>query len=653
MGQGLISPPPRVEPVQEFLWWLLTLWIFLAWWSYFSKSYPRNFRLSERILGAFIASVGQIVGSAFVLGFVHSIGWWELGLLNLVISTAVFFFSARRGSGHGIRSEVAQFVRSIVDLGRSSSAFVAVGILAAITAFWYVYLGQLLPPMDTDAWGYHLPWAALAHQERSLGPFAYAKGSINFYPMNGEILFLWWIVGAGTERWANITQAPFAFAAVLASYILAVRVGARRVDAAIAGLLILSVPTVMHQMRVALVDLIFAGEALSAVAFLSKRRLTPASIILAGCASGLVLGTKGSGIYVVIPLGLLLVYRLTPFGMDGLRGLARGRRMVTALKFIGLFVAVTFLFGGYFYVRNWISTGNPTGDMLVKIGGITLFPGNDFAGISFSQVNMGDKLYNALKRGPEWRIVLDGFFDPQPTFFQANRIGGWGGVWTVLMLPSVFLALVWAVIRRRWAVIAIIVTCLLPYFLFTQNHTFAKYHLVILGAGAVSLAYVLSILRITCLRRPLLAAGVALMFLTMMISGPQRQYHLTTAEIANARRGAYQQRDRFIHFDSWNLPQFAQLLRSLQAPGTTLALCGSLPMNIDLAAWNATYTNRVIYSPWPGSGEKWMEDLSRRGADVIYVKWPAAVDWIVSRPDLFEPIGGAADLGAFYRIKKR
>ncbi|MFH1676300.1 MAG: hypothetical protein ABIC40_04670, partial [bacterium] len=244
--------------------------------------------------------------------------------------------------------------------------------------------------------------------------------------MNTDILFLWTIVGCGTDRWANITQLPFALMAVLACYLLARRVGADRKDAAITGTLLLGIPIVMHQMWTAYVDLSVMSSMFIALAFLSRKKLTPISLIIAGCASGFLAGSKGSGLYFFFALLLFFIFRLMPTSVNGISDTGRAKTG-NCLKAIGIFILMAFLLGSYFYLRNWILTGNPTGIFTVKVVGLTLFKGSlDVNDYFFSRVILSDFLYDKLKTEANWKIVIGSFLDPQDWFSQDNRIGGWG-----------------------------------------------------------------------------------------------------------------------------------------------------------------------------------------------------------------------------------
>ncbi|MCK4792879.1 MAG: hypothetical protein KAV87_54620, partial [Desulfobacteraceae bacterium] len=502
--------PPYVTGWQESSWLCLNALMFLAWWAFFARRYSNEFSLSERILAAFISTIGQVLFCTFITGWLNILGWWQtIGLCFIITLFVLFlgFTSRHRASFDG---ELKCFFRRIWELLRSSSALWVISVLGLFSAGWYMYLGQLLPPQCWDAYSYHITWAALAHQERHLGPFEWFFPYVNFLPKNTDILFLWSIIGAGTERWSNIAQGIMGLGGVLAAYRVARIAGARPRDAAVSALLLLSVPILIFMQWNTMVDLAVLGSNVCAIAFLARKRLTIASIVLAGIAAGFMVGTKGTAAYNYFALLLLLAYRSLPLGMNGFK-YVMGAKLRPTLSVLIVFLLVSFAFGSYFYLRNWVLTGNPTGFYNVEFAGVTLFEGTQDVDIHFNRGMMKPVLYDALKNGSEWPIVFDGFFDPQLGFSIGNRIGLWGAVWTILLLPAVPFAFLWALFRKRWQVIAIIITCLLPYFLFKYNHTWLRYHMIVLVAGTTAFGYLLSLLGRTRIRGLLLVVAAMMM----------------------------------------------------------------------------------------------------------------------------------------------
>jgi hypothetical protein len=638
---------PSAIAVQENAWLVLTALMFLAWWAWFARKHSDDFSLSERLMAAFIGTICQIVLTTVILGSFGILYWWPLGLFNAAIATALAVVSIRARGGRSLWGEVRFALTETWALLRSSCAIWAFGVMSLLLSIWVIYLGQLLPSVGYDSWGYHFLWAATAHQNGNIGYESISDPMIGVYPWNTDILFLWWIIGAWTERWSNIAQAPFAFVSALACYRLARNAGARKVDAAIAGLLVFSVPTVFHQMWVAYVDLAVMGATLASIAFLSRKQLTPAALAVAGASAGFMVGTKGTGMYLFIGLFLLFLYRLVPLGMDALKDHPGGRLkgMLWTLIWFGGF---TFLLGSYFYIRNWIHYGNPLGIYTLQIGPLMIFKGSIDPTVNFGRAQFYAPLYEALHSKGWLSVVFDGFFDPQSVYAFEHRIGGWGADWTILMLPAIPVVFVWSLLRRKWPVAAIMLACIIPYIIFKWDHTNTRYHLQLIGAGTTAFAFLLSALWQTHFRRLLIATAGALMVLILFIAG------LGVANpnlIAGCRAKPYRERDRTIGINYWGEPHFAEVLRSVEAPGTTLAYNAGLPDHKSLAFWNMSFTNRAFIVEWNNDGEQWLSNLRGIKANAVYISpdAAAAIAYANSSPAAFTPLYQGSK-GAIYKL---
>ena len=642
MNPVVPNPPSLVLPYQQLLWAGLTLAMFLAWLSFFAKKFRDDLNLPESILAAFVTTVSQILATIYILGFFSVIRWWPLFILNFLIFAAVTIISMPGGPVYNI-------FKSVWNILYSSVPLMIIAIIGLLSVLWHIYFGQLMPPMSSDAWAYHLPWAAFVHQEGNLGPFDLPSNVINFYPMNTEMLFAWALIGDGTERFTKIAQIPFAVASVLACYLIARNVGAKRFEAAICGLLILSVPTVLHMMSRSLVDVAVMGAGHIAFAFLCRRKLTPVAVAIAGLATGFLLGGKGSSIYVFLPILLLLIYRLIFNNPDNPEGKSNFK---VAIKPLLIFLGLSFLFGSYFYIRNWILVGNPTGDFTVEILGVTIFQGEHTVQESiFFRDNVGPEIYDRLiEIGTEWPIVFDGFFDPAP-YIHTDKIGGWGAAWTILMLPAIPIAFLIAIFKKRWNLLFLLAMLILPYFLFHYNHISIRFHLHNLVAGTTAFAVVLTELRGTRFQRPVLVIAAITMLFGLYIASSPKPSQTVPRDLDWARSVPYHENYRYTFFRNIVDPDFQAHMETVQEPGSTLALSEIVSYGMNLGAWNSTFTNRVVWVGWEGDGTAWETELSKNGADAVYVGPDSEQGWwAYEHPERFELVFYDESNGGIFRI---
>src|SRR3990170_2221075 len=103
--------PPEVQAWQSFVWLLLTIAIFLAWWSFFASFCRESLSLSERFLAALLSRIAQIVGTTILLDIFHMIGWWQLGILNWIIVGLLVGYQVKKKPDWWIRQEIPEFFR--------------------------------------------------------------------------------------------------------------------------------------------------------------------------------------------------------------------------------------------------------------------------------------------------------------------------------------------------------------------------------------------------------------------------------------------------------------------------------------------------------------------------------------------------------------
>lgn len=651
-GYENIPPPAIVQTWQAIVWVLLTLVMFFAWWAFFARRLSQDFTLSERLLGTFIATITQILATSLILGFVGILFWWPLCIFNVVVTGILIFRASKLKTGWNLSYEIQLLYSSLLKLSSSSVALLILGIAAIFLGVWMIYIGLLLPAWCFDSWNVILPWTAYAHQEGHLGPFLQPNEFINAYPMNTEIMFLWWIIGQGSDRLAHIGQAPFMFAAMLATYIIARNIGARKVDAAIAGLVVISVPMAFQGMWITKNDLAVMGVVLSAMAFLSKRNIVQWSVILAGCATGFSLGSKGP--FYLVGLLVFLVFRLVPgklYGLTELKGSRSEKGTVAVLLFLGL----TILLGTYFYLRNWMFLGNPMGIFKVQIGSMVLFDGIDPGHELFRAGAWGGTLHEQMQGKPVTPFIVDGFFDPATYQFALTRIGGWGPLFTSLLLPAIPAAFLWALTRKKWMLPAIIIGLAIPMLFYKPVQlVMIRYHLQMVGCGAVAFAFLLTMLQKTKLRTPFVGLTVVLMALSIFYYGPPSYGVMLDPQIAGEMRSqSYESRDRFAFFrDLWIDDNFLAALDESTQPGTTIAYTTIPGENKLYALWNGNFSNRVVFVPWVDSGENWSRDLTDAGADSVFVGLDSEqLDWAGSHPGMFTLVYQSS-LGAIYKINQ-
>ncbi|HTK68937.1 MAG TPA: glycosyltransferase family 39 protein [Candidatus Eisenbacteria bacterium] len=221
-----------------------------------------------------------------------------------------------------------------------------------------------LPPVAWDALTYHLMFPATWLHSGGLATPVPASGDLanTYYPLAGQMQLYWNLVSTGTDRWAGLSQLPFLVAGALAVFALARRCGAGGRGAALASLLFAAIPVALRQSVEVMLDV--QQAALFAIAaFFAIRALdgSPGTAVLAWMAMGLLAGLKYSGAVLALPLVSVLV-------------IASMRGRLGWKDHLGGPVAALAI-GGYAYLRNAATFGNPFMPVRVALGSTVLLPG--------------------------------------------------------------------------------------------------------------------------------------------------------------------------------------------------------------------------------------------------------------------------------------
>lgn len=306
---------------------------------------------AERLLAACVLAAGIANATALVLGVTGQLRFWPL-------LAAQVPFAALAAAVARWRVAV-EFLdpRSALALLRGPALRTAAALLAIAYAY-ALFLGYITEAFAGDALMYHLPLLAEYAREGQIGIPDLGRYWCNrywaYYPGGAYLLYQWFVLPFGTGLLVDIAQLPYAFAAALAAYVIALRVGAARRDAAWAAILFLAVPIVISQVKTALVDVTLTFLFAAGLAFLLARRLTAAHLLLGAIAWGAAPAVKLPA-PVFIALGAVCV---------AAHQLDRGSRWRDAARVLGPVagaLAVGFLaFSGYWFGRNWWLTGSPT-----------------------------------------------------------------------------------------------------------------------------------------------------------------------------------------------------------------------------------------------------------------------------------------------------
>jgi hypothetical protein len=315
----------------------------------------------DNTIAFFITFMAQVVLSELALGL---FGFLSLANLFLINAALLFIILAltRRHKPSRIWPDMAGFIN---DIKKDKTLFF---ILALLAGFSLVKIGKnlLSPPFGWDDLNYHFTFAAEWIKQGNLNiPITvFDDPSPSYYPINGSLVFLWFMLPLRNVFLADLGQVPFFLIAALAVYSIGRKLSLSKRNAFFAAALFTLIPNYFKQMEVAYVDVMVAALFLAALnfLFLLKKRFSFNVVYAFGLSAALLLGTKT----VALPYTLLLFFAF--FALS----LKEGKRGAGAVV---LLLVLTAAFGGFAYLRNLIQTGNPLYPLNVNIGSFNIFKG--------------------------------------------------------------------------------------------------------------------------------------------------------------------------------------------------------------------------------------------------------------------------------------
>lgn len=351
--------------------------------------------------------------------------------------------------------------------------------LAALAVAWQALVALVLAPFAFDAISYHLTIATDWVRGGAIEPSELSL-CCAYYPSSSEALFAWPLLLQGGEGIVDLAQLPFAALGAVAVAGIARSAGLANPAALAAAALFLVTPIVLTQLPTNYADVVVAAWALAALHSLTRfaasgewRRL-----VVAGIAAGLLLGTKGTGVYWALVLAAsALAVAVALVRRDRLAA-PLGRRALAG------FLCACVALGGYWYARNWIEQGNPAYPFHVEVAGVELFAGPFEVGdvLTPPQAGAGEPWPLPMLRS--WAGDLD--FWNQGGYSYEQRTGGLGPLWPWLGLP---LAIAFAAVLARRRSVALVALVPVAAMLLVQPYEWwSRFTIPLAGVGAVAIA---------------------------------------------------------------------------------------------------------------------------------------------------------------------
>ncbi len=321
----------------------------------------------ETVLAEIVMAAAVVLVVAEGLGSVWLLRLWALVPVLAVVGTVAWSVGRRDGGaapgGESGAAEEGGYRPPAVSRPASMAAVVAVSVMAAD---WFNRTMDSLHHgmTSTDTLWYHLPFAARFAQQGTIVPLHYvdSEAVTVFFPASSELVHALGIEFLGSDLLSPLVNLGWAALALLAAWCIGRPFGVA--PASLIGVVVLLVTPGLVATQpgggyddIVGLALVLASAALLVTASSRGDPTRPVGQAVAALAAGLALGTKFT---FVAPVAALTV------GIWVLAG--RGRRWAEGGTWL-LLVVVT---GGFWYLRNLFTVGNPLPSLHVAIGPLAL-----------------------------------------------------------------------------------------------------------------------------------------------------------------------------------------------------------------------------------------------------------------------------------------
>jgi hypothetical protein len=459
----------------------------------------------DSLISLFLIYLSQVIATQLFLGICSALYLRNLILLNLVVFLFVWWLTRNRVSSFNIASLKPQ-LNSL--LGNKIILFGFCLILGF--AVVKIFINLVNPPFGWDSLNYHFtfPVEWLKHANLNNPITVSDDPAPTYYPINGSLWFLWLIFPFRSIFLADLGQVAFFVLAALALYNIARKLGLSRELSVYAVLLFTVIPNFFKQLQIAYVDVMVGALFFCCLNFLFslKSEFTLRNALLYGLSLGLFIGTKT----IALAYGALLVLPFLWLCAANIRK-----------SYLGVYaLSAAFILGGFAYLRNFIQTGNPLYPVDFQLFGKIIF------------------------RGVIDKSSYGAHFKPQD--YSLSKIlfhEGLGAQSLIFILPSVFLALPLALLRKKKVSFFLLYFLVLPFscylvFRYVIPLANTRYLYPCLGIGLITGMYfydllgipaaLMRVLVLLCLlaslpelaKRQELVAAAILTFTLLVLSGP-------------------------------------------------------------------------------------------------------------------------------------
>lgn len=481
-----------------------------------------------RLLGTIIVCYAFIQVLTILLSLIHVVISQFIAVLILGVSIAFSLLVARRCYSSEANENDSN--ESGSPSGKKFTWLLTILLLLLIVS---AVNASLHPYILADCATYHLPaihfWGEKGYVhwiDLKPAELYYTDFFINGYPKAAELMSYIVAHATGIAETVHLLNLWFLLIGIAGVTLITRILGASGTISFSAGLLYGLSPVNIVQLNGTYVDSAFASIIVAALAIMTylvryyeKLSNIRYPIIVFGASLGLLLGIKESGALYAGIIGIALLIMLEQKRRKVQPKIRRKEKYQTLICFL-IIVITAFSISGYWYVRNFIHTGNPVYPMAFKVGNIIQLPGLPLEFIMNEKANTPP----IFASWPKWRRVaytwMQGGLNHWPLSLCSvgGRLGGLGLIWILGCLPSIIFLMLQSrkPANRGYVVPGALFFVGAIAFLMTPMHWWARYTVWLLGIGLPCLLYVLEKSLFSRVRKMIIAWMILLLLLSFV-----------------------------------------------------------------------------------------------------------------------------------------
>jgi hypothetical protein len=450
-----------------------------------------------------------------------------------------------------------------------------------------------------------------------------------------ELFFLWNVIFLKSDVIVDLSQVLFIICGILSVYSMATKLNIQSKYAMYSAFLFFFTPIIILQATTNYVDVAISVLFLVAVNYLisdsrdsshrgleklSRLKQRKINLLLGGLATGILLGSKGSGpLFVALLSFIVIIQKLKRyFTSDRMHPDAQHTVLRSVKYFLFYFFLPAVLLGGYWYGKNWIAYNNPVYPMNITILGKTIFEG-----LYEGFVEPAPQIINELSYLARPLYV---WMENIQYYLYDSRLGGLGPLWFILFLPSILFTFIYSLIKRRYDLLSVILMFVAAFIMYPRNWT-PRYVMFIVGSGALSFGCVMN--HFNGGRRVMKIMALLLVVYTFMTSNSpcitfsqvNKLHSLPAHERTVARMAPFN-----IDLHARQEYGYWIWISDNISTGDTLAYTFE-PLFLS-PLWNSSFSNKIVYIR-SDSFNEWKKELNAHSTDYIVIKTNSVEDgWI-------------------------